>query len=105
MTLLVAVFAAIITTIVWYNSEKMRKLYISTLMFIYWGASLMWLVDGIMEYAESGAEYFLPEASEMINDLFLGLCVAALGLIIWLVVLLIRDPSGVVKKALFKTEK
>ena len=102
MTLLVAVFAAIITTIVWYNSEKMRKLYISTLMFIYWGASLMWLVDGIMEYAESGAEYFLPASEDMLNDLFLGFCVAAFGLIIWLIVVLVKDPNGVLRKAVLK---
>lgn len=38
----------------------------------------------------------------MLNDLFLGLSVVALALIIWLVILLIRDPKGVVKKALFR---
>lgn len=105
MTLLVSAFAAIIATLVWYNSEKMRKLHISTLMFIYWGATLMWLVDGIMEYAESGAEYFLPASEDMLNDFFLGLCVAAFGLIIWLVIVLVKDPNKVVKRAIFKEEK
>ena len=37
----------------------------------------------------------------MLNDLFLGLSVVALGLVIWLVVLLIKDPKGVVRSALF----
>ena len=102
MTLLVAVFAAIITTIVWYNSEKMRKLHISTLMFIYWGASLMWFVDAIFEYAELGAEFFTPEAADMLNDSYLGLCVVALGLIIWMISLFIKDPKGIIRKALLK---
>ena len=37
----------------------------------------------------------------MLNDLFLGLSVVALALVIWLVVLLVKDPKGVVKKTLF----
>ena len=36
----------------------------------------------------------------MINDAFLGLTVIALGLIIWLVVLLAKDPKGVLKAKL-----
>ena len=38
----------------------------------------------------------------MLNDTFLGLSVIALGLVIWTVVLLIKDPKGVVKAKLFK---
>ena len=62
----------------------------------------MWLVDAIFEYAELGAEYFNPAPVDMLNDFYLGLSVAALGLIIWLVILLLKDPKGVVKAALFK---
>lgn len=102
MTLLITVFAAIISTVIWYNKEEARSLKVSTLCFMYWGASLMWLVDSIFEYAESGAEAFVPAPLDMLNDLYLGLSVVALGLIIWLVILLVRDPKGVVKAALFK---
>ena len=69
---------------------------------MYWGASLMWFIDAIFEYAELGAESFVPAPLDMLNDLYLGLSVVALGLIIWLVILLVRDPKGVVKAALFK---
>lgn len=100
MTLLTAVFAAIISTIVWYSSSKRSELRLGTLVLMYWGASLMWLVDAIFEYAELGAEYFTPEPSEMLNDFYLGLSVVALGLVIWLVIVLIKDPSGVLKKAI-----
>ena len=34
----------------------------------------------------------------MLNDAFLGLSVVAFGLIIWLVVLMVKDPLGVVRK-------
>ena len=49
-----------------------------------------------------GSEYFTPEASDMLNDTFLGLSVIALGLVVWTAVLLIKDPKGVVKSKLFK---
>lgn len=102
MTLLVTAFAAIISTIVWYKSEQRSVMHLGTLTLIYWGATLMWLVDSIMEYAEAGAEFFLPAGTDMLNDLFLGLCAVALGLIIWLVIVLVKDPKGVLKKAILK---
>ena len=99
MTLLVTVFAAVICTGIWYCKASARELKTGLLCWMYWGASLMWLVDAIFEYAELGAEYFVPAPVDMLNDLYLGLSVVALGLVIWLVVLLIRDPKGTVKSA------
>lgn len=101
MLLLVAVFAAVISTAVWYKNSD-SKMCLGVLCWLYWGASLMWLVDAIFEYAELGAEYFTPAPREMLNDLFLGLSVVACGLVVWIVVLLIRDPKGVIKAKLFK---
>lgn len=97
MTLLVTIFAAVVSTAVWYSSERARKLKAGTLMYLYWGASLMWLVDAAVEYIESGAAYFMPASADMLNDLFLGLAVTALGLVIWTVTLLIKDPDGIIK--------
>ena len=102
MTLLTTVFAALISSIIWYKNEEARNLKVGTLSLMYWGASLMWLIDAVFEYAELGAESFVPAPLDMLNDLYLGLSVVALGLIIWLVILLVRDPKGVVKAALFK---
>lgn len=102
MTLLTTVFAALISSIIWYRKEEARKLQVGTLSLMYWGASLMWLIDAVFEYAELGAESFVPAPLDMLNDFYLGLSVVALGLIIWLVILLVRDPKGIVKAALFK---
>ncbi len=102
MTLLVTAFAAIISTVLWYKHAPKDEMKISVLCWMYWGASLMWLVDAIFEYAELKAEYFSPAPADMLNDLFLGLSAVALGLVIWLVILLIRDPKGVVKSAFSK---
>ncbi|MBP5384802.1 MAG: hypothetical protein J6Y57_07500 [Lachnospiraceae bacterium] len=105
MTLLTAVTAAVICTIIWYRSEQRTEMKLGILCLMFWSASLMWLVDAFFEYAELGADYFAPAASDMLNDLYLGLSVVALGLIIWLIILLIKDPKGVVRAALFKKDR
>ena len=105
MTLLVTVFAAVISTAVWYKTAPKSEMMIGVLCWIYWGASLMWLVDAVAEYIELGAEYFTPAPADMLNDLFLGLSVIALGMVIWIAFLLIKDPKGVVKAALLKKKK
>ncbi len=102
MTLLTTVFAAIICTILWYQGTPKSEMRIGTLCWLYWGASIMWFVDAIFEYAELGAEFFTPAPIDMLNDFYLGLSVVALGMIIWLVILLVKDPKGVVKATLLK---
>lgn len=102
MTLLITVFAAIIATVVWYKGAPKSEMQVGTLALMYWGAGLMWLIDAIFEYAELGADYFAPAPADMLNDFYLGLSVVALGLVIWLIILLVKDPKGVVKTALFK---
>ncbi|MBR4906823.1 MAG: hypothetical protein IKZ44_08185 [Clostridia bacterium] len=105
MTLLVSLFAALITTAIWYKKQPDNEMRLGVLCWLFWGASLMWLVDAIFEYAELGAEYFAPALKDMANDLFLGLSVVALAMIIWLVVLLITDPKGVIKGNLLKKKQ
>lgn len=102
MTLLTTVFAAIICTVLWYKKAPHDDMKLGILCFMYWGASIMWFVDAIFEYAELKAAYFTPALEDMVNDLYLGLSVVALGLIVWLVVLLIKDPKGVVRASFTK---
>ena len=102
MTLLTTVFAAVICTAIWYKTAPNNEMRLGILCWMYWGASLMWLVDAIFEYAELGAEFFTSAPIDMLNDLYLGLSVVALGLVIWIVTLLIKDPKGAIHAALFK---
>ena len=103
MCLLITVFAAITATVKWYY-RKNDDMKLGILCFLYWGASIMWFVDAIFEYAELKEAYFTPAPADMLNDAYLGLSVVALGLIIWLVRLLVTDPQGSVRAAL-KREK
>lgn len=98
MTLLLTCLAAVVSTLVWYSSEKARSMKIVTLCYLYWGASIMWLVDAIFEYAELRAEYFTPAIEDMINDTFLGFSVIILGLVIWTATFLIKDPNRLFNK-------
>ena len=101
MTLLICVFAAIFATVKWFQ-RKDDSLMPGVPCVLFWGASLMWLGDAIFGYIEDGAAFFEPEAAEMLNDAYLGLSVVALGLILWLVILLVKDPKGIVKAGLKK---
>lgn len=98
MTLLITIIAAVISTAVWYMNSEARKMNIGTLCCMYWGAALMWFVDAVVEFLEMGADYFVPDTQAMLNDSFLGLSAVALGLVIWTVIVLVKDPNGVVKK-------
>ena len=97
MTLLVTVIAAIFCTVLWYKKAPQDEMNIRVLCYLYWGASIMWFVDAIYEYADLGAQFFAPAPVDLLNDLFLGLCVVALGLVVWLIVMLVKDPRGVIK--------
>lgn len=101
MTLLIMTFAAIISTVIWYMipNDNMK---IGILSLMYWGASIMWFVDAAVEYIRVGAEYFTPAAADMLNEAYLGFSAVALGLIIWLVILLLKDPRGRIRSALTK---
>ena len=94
MCLIITAFAAVITTIVWYGNAPNNQYKLSNLVLMYWGAALMWVVDGFFSVAEG--EAFLDLSA---NDALLGLTVVLCGLVAWLVLLLISDPKKVLKTA------
>lgn len=48
MTLLISVFAAIISTAVWYFCAERKKYLLNVPCYIFWGASVMWFVDAVL---------------------------------------------------------
>jgi hypothetical protein len=101
MTLLITLFAAVFVTVKWYT-RKDDSMQLGILMFMFWGASLMWMVDAVFEYIELRAEFFNQAPQDMLNDAFLGVAVIALALVVWVVRLLITDPKGTVRASLKK---
>lgn len=106
MTLLITVLAAVAATVAWYKNAPDNSLKLSALCYMYWGASLMWFADVIFDYLELKAEYFTLSFNiqKVINDTILGISAVALGLVIWTAILLIKDPKGVVRKALTRKD-
>ncbi len=100
MTLLITIIAACIATAVWYANDSRDKYKLGTLSLIYWGASLMWLMDFVFEYAELKTEYFSQSFADILNDSLLGVTVVTLGFVAWMIILLIKDPKGVFKAKL-----
>lgn len=114
MALLVTFIAAIIVTLIWYkrkNTEEKDAYKTVALVYMYWGASLMWFVDLIVELVHDGAAVFYPGEDATLeewqlhfyaamNDLALGIAVVALALAVWLIIVLISDPKG-----LFRNKK
>ncbi len=103
MTLLITVSAAVISAILWYTKPQ-SNMKIGTLSLMYLGAALMWFVDAVAEYIKIGAAYFTPVPADMLNDAYLGVSVVVLGLIIWIVIVFIKDPNGRLKKALINSK-
>lgn len=105
MTLLITVIAAVISTLCWYLTARRIDLKLEVLCCLFWGASIMWLVDAVFAYQEEGVAIFAPGMDLLINDTFLGLCVIALALVIWIVCLLWTDPEGVLTEKLIERKK
>ena len=94
MWLITTAFAAIVSTLIWYLSAQRDTFKLGLLSLAFWGATIMWLVDHIMAYLSKGGEFF-----ELNQDAtMLGVAVVLVALMIWLLVLLISDPKGVLRK-------
>jgi peptidoglycan biosynthesis protein MviN/MurJ (putative lipid II flippase) len=96
MWLIMTALAAVITTAIWYIKAPEDKYKLGLLSLIFWGATLMWLVDHVMAYLTEGGEFFevSPDAT------LLGISIIVLALCIWEIALLFSDPKGVLKKVL-----
>ena len=90
MCLVITAFAAVITTAIWYFKENRSELKLGFLALMYWGATIMWVVDGF--FAVSEGEMFLDISAD---DALLGLVIVLIGLVAWVVTLLTSDPKGV----------
>ncbi len=88
MCLLITAAAALTATLLWYFLFPQKELRLSMLSLVYWGAALMWTVDGFFAVAEG--EWFLDLSA---NDALLGLVVVLCGLVVWLISVLWCDPQ------------
>ncbi|MFA5066336.1 MAG: hypothetical protein WC566_12855 [Dehalococcoidia bacterium] len=96
MFLIMTALAAVIATVIWYANAPEDKYKVGMLSLFLWGATLMWLVDHVMAYLMEGGEFFELN----LDATMLGLSVIVLALIVWMLILVISDPKGTLKKVL-----
>ncbi len=93
MFFILTALAAVIATVIWYVKSPDNKYKLGLLSLIFWGATIMWLVDHVIAYLTEGGEFF-----EISTDAsMLGVSVIMGALIVWLIVLLVSDPKKVLK--------
>jgi len=86
--------AAVIATAIWYISDEAREIYnIGFLNLILWGTAIMVFVDHVIGYLSEGGEFIetTPDA------ILLSIIMLIAAILIWEIVLLIKDPKGVLK--------
>lgn len=103
MTLVITLLAAAIATIAWYAAGPKSTMKIGALALMYWGAGLMWVVDGIACLAEGEAFIEITDTAAMLDDAILGAVVVVAGLVAWAIYLLIKDPKGTLRYSLRKS--
>ncbi len=96
MWLVATTLAAVITTAIWYINDKAREIYkIGFLNLIFWGTAIMVFVDHVIGYLMEGGEFIemTPDAT------VLSIILVIVAILIWEIVLLIKDPKGILRKA------
>ncbi|MEM2168549.1 MAG: hypothetical protein QXX99_00280 [Candidatus Bathyarchaeia archaeon] len=94
MWLIILALAATIVTPIWYSKAEDDKYMIKTLCLILWGATIMTLIDHVMGYFMEGGSFLelTPEAAA------LGFTMLTAAFIFWEIILLLKDPKGVIRK-------
>jgi hypothetical protein len=98
MFLILTALAAVIATAIWYVKAPDDKYKLGLLSLCFWGATIMWLVDHIIAYVTEGGPFFELN----LDATMLGVAVIVFALFLWVIVLVISDPKGVLRKAVTK---
>lgn len=84
MTLILTAIAAIVTTVLYLRDKAAGAAKrLPQLACAYWGASLMWCVDGFASMAEGESFVELADTAAMADDALLGVLVVAIGVAFW----------------------
>lgn len=90
MWLIVLAMASALSTALWYSKAENDVYMLRLLSLILWGASIMVFVDHVMGYLMEGGEFLEISAEATV----LGFVLLITALVIWEIVLLIKDPRG-----------
>lgn len=95
MWLIILAFAASIATAIWYTQAENDKYLLKFLSLIFWGTTIMVLVDHVVPFImEGGGEFFEVSTEAMV----LSGVMLIVGFAVWEGALLLKDPKGVIFK-------
>ena len=95
MTLIVTAIAAIVATVIRFAKPELAdRFHLGFLSLMFWGATLMWCVDGFACLAEGEPFVELADTAAMADDALLGICVVVLGLVVWGIVCAVKRPKA-----------
>ena len=94
MWLLILAYSAVIATVLWYVKAENDRYMLKLLSLILWGATVMVFVDHLVGYLTEGGKFVEVSLEATLVGLFMLLT----ALVIWEVILLIKDPKGVIRK-------
>ena len=90
MWLIILAFTAAIVTPLWYRVAEDDKYLLKILCLILWGVTIMVFIDHVMGFLREGEFIEMtPEAT------VLGFALLTAALVIWDIVLLLKDPKRV----------
>ncbi len=75
----------------WHSVERCNSSHLGMLMLMYWGATLMWCVDGIASLAEGDPFVTLSDPAVVADDSALGLLVVFAGFFAWSAYLMVES--------------
>ena len=92
--LLITALAGVVSTIIWYIKSPGEKYRLSLLSWLFWGATIMIFVDHLVSYILEKEE-ILEMTSEAA---LLGLTLIITALVIWVIILILTDPKGILRR-------
>jgi len=94
MWLLMLLFSATISTVLWYSKAEDDKYMLKFLSLIFWGASIMVFIDHLVSYITEGGEFI----EVTVESATLGFVSIITALIVWEIALLIKDPKQIIRR-------
>lgn len=91
MWLIILALASTVATAMWYSRAEDDRYMLKFLALMLWGATFMVFVDRIIRYLMDGRA-FIELTAEAVA---LGIILLTVALMLWEMVLLLKDPRGV----------
>ena len=89
MWFVVMLFMAVLSTLIWYLWDRGDEYRVDILVLVCWETTIMVFRDHLMGYVEEGV--FLNTS---LNAFILGIVMAIVALLIWVIALIIKDSKG-----------